>query len=134
MPVLTVQQHKEELRKRGRDAFLKDAVPVLVEIPPRAVVGKGEERELLTKPLEGPLLRGTVEADGASFATRTRKVADAATVHEVRKRPMAAFTERVGVGRTANNDVVLSFAGVSKYHAYFTKVAEGWSLNDAGSR
>ncbi len=53
----------------------------------------------------------------------------------VRKKPGGVFQDRVGVGRTRNNDIQLPYPKVSKFHAYFT-----WSpdrseyyLTDAGS-
>ena len=115
----------------GRDSFLKQAdVPVLVELPAGP---EGSHEEFLTRPLSGPLMRATVEASSVP-PPRQKQVADDAVVHVVRKRPNAAFQERVGIGRTANNDIVLPYPGVSKYHAYLTRTKEGWALNDASSR
>ena len=53
----------------------------------------------------------------------------------VRKKPEGIFRDRIGVGRTRNNDIQLPYPKVSKFHAFFT-----WSpdrsefyLTDAGS-
>ncbi len=47
-----------------------------------------------------------------------------------------AFQRRVTVGRTANNDIVLEDASVSRFHAWFQPddAGKGWVLCDAGSR
>jgi len=53
------------------------------------------------------------------------------------KRPGAgsAFSERVGVGRARNSDVVLRHASVSKFHAWFARDEENtYFVTDASSR
>jgi hypothetical protein len=55
-------------------------------------------------------------------------------VAPIRKR-QDVFPEMITVGRTANNDVVLPDATVSKFHAYFRTLPSGnLELVDAGSR
>lgn len=54
-------------------------------------------------------------------------------VAPVRKR-QDVFPEMITVGRTANNDVVVPDATVSKFHAYFRATDRGLELVDAGSR
>lgn len=46
------------------------------------------------------------------------------------------FQRRVTLGRTANNDIVLEDASVSRFHGWLQKEDEGekWSLTDAGSK
>lgn len=51
----------------------------------------------------------------------------------VRKR-QDVFPEMITVGRTANNDVVIPDATISKFHAYFRATDRGLELVDAGSR
>jgi hypothetical protein len=47
-----------------------------------------------------------------------------------------AFQRGVTVGRTANNDLVLDDASVSRFHAWFQRAEEGsgWWVVDAGSK
>lgn len=53
----------------------------------------------------------------------------------IKKREGGAFPDRIGVGRAPNVDVRIALSQISKYHAYFSKNADGtWSLTDAGSR
>jgi hypothetical protein len=50
------------------------------------------------------------------------------------KRPGAnTFSMMVTVGRTDNNDIVIKHTVVSKFHAYFRTVGDGYTLVDAGS-
>jgi hypothetical protein len=44
------------------------------------------------------------------------------------------FPEMITIGRTANNDVVIPDATISKFHAYFRTTEQGLELVDAGSR
>jgi FHA domain len=61
--------------------------------------------------------------------------AEDAIAYLVRKRPGAAFPERIGVGRASNADVCVPLPRVSKYHAFFTlDERDGYFLSDAGSK
>jgi len=53
----------------------------------------------------------------------------------VTKRPGNAFPEMINVGRAQNNDIVLPFTSVSKFHAYFERDSStgGFRLTDADS-
>jgi hypothetical protein len=53
----------------------------------------------------------------------------------VEKSPRNPYSNRIFVGRTATNDVVLTHQSVSKAHAYFESVpGAGWYITDYGSR
>jgi hypothetical protein len=55
-------------------------------------------------------------------------------VHPLRKAQLNAFAMMITVGRAANNDIVLPYDGISKFHAHFTKAPDGaWTLADAKS-
>jgi pSer/pThr/pTyr-binding forkhead associated (FHA) protein len=45
-----------------------------------------------------------------------------------------AFRSRVTIGRTANNDIVLDDASVSRFHAWLQVDGAAWQVFDAGSR
>lgn len=51
----------------------------------------------------------------------------------VRKR-QDVFPEMITIGRTANNDIVINDATVSKFHGFFRVVDDRLELVDAGSR
>src|SRR5581483_607894 len=54
-------------------------------------------------------------------------------VFPLRKQATNAFAMMVTVGRAANNDIVLPYDGISKFHAYFSNLGGGWVLVDAKS-
>ena len=49
------------------------------------------------------------------------------------KKPGASFPDRITIGRTANNDVVIADHSVSRLHAYVRR-ADRWLVADAGSK
>jgi FHA domain-containing protein len=55
-------------------------------------------------------------------------------VFPVRATGRSPFPRMITVGRTKNNDVVLSDIGVSKFHAYFKEEGGKLTLQDAESR
>jgi hypothetical protein len=85
------------------------------------------------------LLQHPTESDTATSFETTRLdvtvVARATKPHvfPLRKRPKNPFAHMVTVGRAENNDIVLPFGTVSKFHGYFLLESEGWSFVDAGS-
>ena len=57
-------------------------------------------------------------------------------IFPVAKQNTSLFEGMINVGRTVNNDVVLDIAGVSKFHAYFSRSSSGsdFFLTDANSK
>ena len=68
----------------------------------------------------------------AGLGAATHAFGDARLVLPVRK-IQGSFPSMITVGRTRNNDVVLADPTISKFHAYFRIVDNGWLLADAGS-
>lgn len=56
-----------------------------------------------------------------------------APVWRIRKR-QATNPDTFWVGRSQNNDVILSLRDVSKIHAYFTRAGDDWFVTDLESR
>jgi pSer/pThr/pTyr-binding forkhead associated (FHA) protein len=54
-------------------------------------------------------------------------------LYPLAKKPGASFRDRITIGRTANNDVVIAEHSVSRLHAYVRR-ASGWVVADAGSK
>ena len=55
-------------------------------------------------------------------------------VYPLTKKPGASFPDRITIGRTANNDVVIPDGSVSRLHAYVRRDGTGWVVADAGSK
>jgi pSer/pThr/pTyr-binding forkhead associated (FHA) protein len=54
-------------------------------------------------------------------------------LYPLAKKPGASFRDRITIGRTANNDVVIADHSVSRLHAY-VRLADRWLIADAGSK
>jgi hypothetical protein len=54
-------------------------------------------------------------------------------LYPLAKKPGASFPDRITIGRTSNNDVVIADASVSRLHAY-VRQADDWIVADAGSK
>ena len=57
-----------------------------------------------------------------------------APVYYLTKKDRNGFQSMITIGRTENNDVTLDSSRVSKFHAYFSEVAEAWYVTDSDSR
>jgi pSer/pThr/pTyr-binding forkhead associated (FHA) protein len=116
-------EHYRHLATLGREAFLAAAAqaafvrlhsadPAL--LPPAIEDETVDETHPVTK--VGP-------EDTAALA-----------VFPIVKKPGASFPDRVTIGRTANNDIVLSEHSISRFHAYVRQDGSHWLFADAGSK
>jgi len=55
-------------------------------------------------------------------------------VYPLAKKAGASFQDRITIGRTSNNDVVLNDTSVSRLHAYIRRDGQTWIVADAGSK
>ena len=55
-------------------------------------------------------------------------------IYPLAKKPGASFPDRITIGRTVNNDVVISDSSVSRLHAYVRRDGARWLVADAGSK
>jgi pSer/pThr/pTyr-binding forkhead associated (FHA) protein len=55
-------------------------------------------------------------------------------VYPLAKKPGASFQDRITIGRTGNNDVVINDTSISRLHAYIRRDRDGWVVADAGSK
>lgn len=131
--------HYRHLLTLGREEFLAAAAPaVLVRYraadPDPTATGTstmtfdyelGPDTELaadLGETVDDAMLRGRVPAGPVEM-----------DLYPLAKKPGASFRDRITIGRTANNDVVIADHSVSRLHAY-VRLAEGWLIADAGSK
>ncbi|MEZ0228659.1 MAG: FHA domain-containing protein [Planctomycetota bacterium] len=54
-------------------------------------------------------------------------------VHSLAKRSGNPFTAMITIGRASNNDIILPYEEISKFHAFFLEGPSGWALADAQS-
>jgi FHA domain-containing protein len=55
-------------------------------------------------------------------------------LYPLAKKSGASFPDRITIGRTSNNDVVIADTSVSRLHAYIKRSGAGWLVADAGSK
>ena len=73
------------------------------------------------------------EPHGAAGVQFVRDLGAQLIVLAIRKR-QDVFPEMITLGRTANNDMVLNDATISKFHAFFRQIEDRWEVVDVGSR
>lgn len=55
-------------------------------------------------------------------------------VYPLAKKAGASFPDRITIGRTGNNDIVIADTSVSRLHAYIRRDGTQWLVADAGSK
>lgn len=115
--------HYRHLIALGRDEFLAAAAPAALvrERPAGALVGG----DLATLDFEvGEHGEVGTSDDGPRVLE----------VFPLAKKPGASFADRITIGRTSNNDVVIGDHSVSRLHAYVRHDGARWLVADAGSK
>lgn len=120
--------HYRHLVTLGRDEFLAAAAPAALV---RARQVRADELAIDTQTIEHGL-EALGETDVVSRATVPAEPL-AMELYPLVKKPGASFPDRITIGRTPNNDVVIADASVSRLHAYVRR-AGGWLVADAGSK
>jgi len=118
-----------DLRKRlSREQFVEQHPnPFLVQELNTQNGEEEKEFEFSTIHITREELRSAVGGGAGSADTPVYRIAKRATKN--------VFEGMINVGRAANNDVILDFQAVSKFHAYFTKdlATDNVYLTDADS-
>jgi hypothetical protein len=128
--------HYRRLLKLGRDEFLASAAPAAL-VRHRAVVPDAGSSGVNTITLDDD---HTVDEDypdidetqpSGKFELRDDIELE---VYPLVKKPGASFPDRITIGRTSNNDIVIADTSVSRLHAYVRRIGDAWSVADAGSK
>jgi len=116
-----LQKYVQRMSGRSRDEFVSEVkVPLLVQMT---------EPDAASKPESGAPRFGTMSMNKENLV-----FAEAGLyVFPLKKQATNAFGMMVTVGRAANNDIVLPYEGISKFHAYFSNLGGSWVLVDAKS-
>lgn len=114
-PSYDLDELRRLAREQGEEEFLRSTIPVPVFYV----------EQLLNLP------------DSDRFLTNAGKTGESERVdcfYLLRKRTgNSNFTSMITVGRSGKNDLVVPGAGISKFHAYFMRIRDDWTLVDAGS-
>ena len=55
-------------------------------------------------------------------------------IYPLVKKAGASFPDRITIGRTSNNDIVVADASISRLHAYVRRDGKQWVVADGGSK
>src|SRR5262245_61950896 len=122
IPPVDAAAHYKHLIALGRDEFLAAAAPAaLVRLQPTDPGAATSDR--------------TVTLDEVSVdetLTHGRPVArdTELEVYPLVKKPGASFPDRITIGRTGNNDIVIHDHSVSRLHAYVRQQGTEWVVAD----
>jgi hypothetical protein len=115
-----------QLVQLGRDEFLAAAAPAaLVRYRSEAddAANSGVTTLSMDEEIEETLPHSRVALDEVDLE-----------VYPLVKKAGAAYPDRITIGRTSNNDVVVADTSVSRLHAYIRRNEAGWAVADAGSK
>jgi hypothetical protein len=119
--------HYRNLVTQGRAEFLAAAAPAaLVRI--RAPEELDDEPGVSTHTIERVNVELAVPAGPPSPGP------EELVVYPLAKKPGASFPDRITIGRTSNNDIVITDHSVSRLHAYVKQDDTRWVVADAGSK
>lgn len=130
-------EHYRHLARLGRDAFLAEASPaafVRYKTAPDPASTAGATLTL-DEDERQPDPESDETVDETAPVGRHGVPRDAALeVYPIAKKPGASFPDRITLGRTSNNDLVIVEHSISRLHAYVRPVGDGWVMADAGSK
>jgi hypothetical protein len=124
--VVDAAAHYRQLLQLGREEFLAAAAPaalVRYRHDGDDAAASGVTTLSLDEEIEETLPHGRVALDEVVLQ-----------FFPLAKKPGASFPDRITIGRTPNNDVVIADTSVSRLHAYVRKDGTGWVVADAGSK
>ena len=120
--------HYRKLLQLGRDEFLASAAPAAL-VRYRALDPALTGSQTLTIEEDFP-----EEADGTLPYGKELPAETDLEVYPLAKKTNASFQDKITLGRTLNNDVVVNDTSVSRLHAYIRREGNGWIIADAGSK
>lgn len=121
--------HYRHLLTLGRDEFLASAAPAVLvryrlQMPDLSVTGTNTLTvdQSFHETVDVAMTDGKLPLEAAEME-----------LFPLAKKLGASFRDRITIGRTENNDVVIADPSVSRLHAY-VRHANGWVVADAGSK
>lgn len=121
--------HYRNLAALGRDEFLASAAPAAF-VRFRALDAPQESIDQTLSMDEG--------IDEGDETMPIGKISLGDVVHmeiyPLVKKAGASFPDRITIGRTSNNDIVVADASISRLHAYVRRDATQWLVADGGSK
>lgn len=134
-PVDAAAQYRQ-LMQLGRDEFLAAVAPAALVRYRTESVDDGVNSGLHTLTIDEDQTFDVPEDGIEETRPHGREMPDdiELEIYPLAKKPGASFPDRITIGRTSNNDVVIPDTSVSRLHAYVRRVGGGWVVADAGSK
>ncbi len=130
--------HYRQLLQLGRDGFLGAAAPAALVRYRKLGEGRGGSGAQTLTLDDDREDSGLSRAEYVSEETLPfgKDLPDEIEleVYPLTKKPGASFPDRITIGRTANNDVVVADSSITRLHAYVKRVGGDWVVADAGSK
>ena len=131
--------HYKNLVMLGRDEFLASAAPAaLVRIRSAgAELSAAANTATMDADLDEPMqetMQETVEETLPLGRDLLGGLAPDLEIYPLAKKPGASFPDRITIGRTPNNDIVVADPSISRLHAYLRRDGGTWVVADAGSK
>lgn len=124
--------HYRHLLQLGREEFLASSAPAaLVRYRSASMSAQSGATTLTLDYDDGQETIEETLPHGKEFAIREEAELE---VYPLTKKPGASFPDRITIGRTPNNDVVINDHSVSRFHAYVRHDGTTWIVADAGSK
>jgi hypothetical protein len=122
--------HYRHLLGLGREDFLAAAAPAVLVRYRAHAPDLGPTPATLTMTIDEDFGEAVDETmPHGKFSSESVEM----ELYPLAKKPGASFRDRITIGRTANNDVVIADHSVSRLHAY-VRPADAWVVADAGSK
>lgn len=124
-------EHYRQLAALGQEAFLAAVAPgALVRFRASTTqASTGGSTLTLDEDEADATIEESVPIDGVG-PEGSREL----ELFAIAKKPGASFPDRITIGRTSNNDIVIPEHSVSRLHAYIRPQGAGFVLADAGSK
>ncbi len=119
--------HYRQLVRLGREEFLASAAPAALvrhRTEMDSAPTSGVHTLSIDQQIEETLPHGR-ESPTANWNLELFPLA---------KKAGASFPDRITIGRTTNNDIVIPDGSVSRLHAYLRRDGQHWVVADAGSK
>ena len=119
--------HYRQLLQLGREEFLASAAPaalVRYRLEGDEPTVSGVHTLSIDNEIEETMPHGRESPPGSGHLE----------VYPLTKKPGASFPDRITIGRTSNNDIVITDTSVSRLHAYVRRDRGTWIVADAGSK
>jgi len=119
--------HYRNLAALGRDEFLASAAPAAF-VRFRAIDASEDEIDQ-TLSMDQEVVEETMPIGKVTLGDVVNM-----EIYPLVKKPGASFPDRITIGRTSNNDIVVADASISRLHAYVKRDGKQWVVADGGSK